>query len=86
LAGLVSVRRACPPTVRAATVILLKRRKFGFGAHLASTYRPGASWRTLSSRLVVPKPGYCNDANHCDDDKNIHITTFSLTAILVNLV
>jgi len=72
-----------PATVRAATVILFRLGEFGLDAHLASPCWPGASWRTLSGRFVVPKPGYCNDANHGDDHKNIHSNTFSLTAVLL---
>src|SRR5437867_7875092 len=83
LTGVFWDRRACPPTVGAATVILERLGELGLGANLASTCRPGTSRRTFQGRLVVPEPGHCNDGNHGDDYEKIHSTTFHLTAFFV---
>ncbi len=76
-------RRACPPTVRAATVMLGRRARLVRGADLASAFRPGTSRRTLQNRLFGQEPDQPNQANHGDDYENIHGITFYLSAVLV---
>src|SRR6266850_2542241 len=66
--------------------ILIRNNESGLGKCLASIWRPGAGGRALkncgfSPEPAMPEPGYWNETNQGDDDKNIHSNTFYLTAI-----
>ena len=69
-------RCACPPTVRAARVVLSTRGELGLEAGPASTTRPGTSWRTLPTRLPVPNPGQPDQAHQDDDYEKLHTVIF----------
>jgi hypothetical protein len=94
LAGVFGGRRACPPTVRAATVISKGHDKPGLGSDepglescLASIWWPGARRTTLRNRGFapepdIPEPGDRHGTNQGDDNKNIHSNTFYLRSII----
>jgi len=67
LAGVFWCRRACPPTVWAATVISERHDELALGEIPGSRCRPSTRRRAFQARLSEPKPGQCGHANQQDD-------------------